>query len=391
MSIDIATATFNGYRRENGRVGVRNHVIILPVDDISNAACEAVANNIKGTMALPHPYGRLQFGPDLDLHFRTLIGTGANPNVAAVVVIGIEEGWTKKVVDGIAATGKPVTGFGIEQHGDHDTIMRASKVAKEYVQWATELQREEASVNELWVSTKCGESDTTSGCGANPTVGNAFDKLYPHGSTLLFGETSEITGGEHLVMDRCRDDKVRADFKFMFDRYQDMIDRWKTTDLSESQPTKGNIEGGLTTIEEKALGNIQKIGKECLVDGVLDKAEMPTYPGLWFMDSSSAAAEMVTLAAAGGYTVHFFPTGQGNIIGNPILPVIKLCANPRTVRTMGEHIDVDVSGLLRKEMSPSDAGDALLQCMISTANGRLTAAEALGHREFVLTRLYESA
>ena len=391
MSIDLASATFNGYRRENGRVGVRNHVIILPVDDISNAACEAVANNIKGTMALPHPYGRLQFGPDLDLHFRTLIGTGCNPNVAAVVVIGIEEGWTQKVVDGIAATGKPVTGFGIEQHGDHDTIMRASKVAKEYVQWATELQREEASVNELWVSTKCGESDTTSGCGANPTVGNAFDKLYPHGSTLLFGETSEITGGEHLVMERCRDDKVRADFKFMFDRYQDMIDRWKTTDLSESQPTKGNIEGGLTTIEEKALGNIQKIGKECLVDGVLDKAEMPTYPGLWFMDSSSAAAEMVTLAAAGGYTVHFFPTGQGNIIGNPILPVIKLCANPRTVRTMGEHIDVDVSGLLRKEMSPSDAGDALLQCMISTANGRLTAAEALGHKEFVLTRLYESA
>ncbi len=391
MSIDLSTATFNGYRRENGRVGVRNHVIILPVDDISNAACEAVANNIKGTMALPHPYGRLQFGPDLDLHFRTLIGTGCNPNVAAVVVIGIEEGWTKKVVDGIAATGKPVTGFGIEQHGDHDTIMRASKAAKEYVQWATELQREEASVNELWVSTKCGESDTTSGCGANPTVGNAFDKLYPHGSTLLFGETSEITGGEHLVMDRCRDDKVRADFKFMFDRYQDMIDRWKTTDLSESQPTKGNIEGGLTTIEEKALGNIQKIGKECLVDGVLDKAEMPTGPGLWFMDSSSAAAEMVTLAAAGGYTVHFFPTGQGNIIGNPILPVIKLCANPRTVRTMGEHIDVDVSGLLRKEMSPSDAGDALLQCMISTANGRLTAAEALGHSEYVLTRLYESA
>ncbi len=391
MSIDVSSATFNGYRRENGRVGVRNHVIILPVDDISNAACEAVANNIKGTMALPHPYGRLQFGPDLDLHFRTLIGTGANPNVAAVIVIGIEEGWTKKVVDGIAATGKPVTGFGIEQHGDHDTIMRASKVAKEYVQWATELQREEAPITELWVSTKCGESDTTSGCGANPTVGNAFDKLYPHGSTLLFGETSEITGGEHLVMDRCRDDKVRADFKFMFDRYQDMIDRWKTTDLSESQPTKGNIEGGLTTIEEKALGNIQKIGKECLVDGVLDKAEMPTHSGLWFMDSSSAAAEMVTLAAAGGYTVHFFPTGQGNIIGNPILPVIKLCANPRTVRTMGEHIDVDVSGLLRKEMSPSDAGDALLQCMISTANGRLTAAEALGHREFVLTRLYESA
>lgn len=391
MSIVSSNTTFWGYRRENDRVGVRNYVIILPVDDISNAAAEAVANNIKGTLALPHPYGRLQFGADLDLHFRTLIGTGCNPNVAAVVVIGIEEGWTQKVVDGIAKTGKPVSGFGIEQHGDHDTIMRASKVAKEYVHWATELRREEAPLSELWVSTKCGESDTTSGCGANPTVGNAFDKLYGLGSTLLFGETSEVTGGEHLIAARCRNDEIREQFMFMFNRYQDLIDRYKTSDLSESQPTKGNIEGGLTTIEEKALGNIQKIGKKCMVDGVLDKAEEPTGPGLWFMDSSSAAAEMVTLCAASGYAVHFFPTGQGNIIGNAIVPVIKLCANPRTVRTMGEHVDVDVSGLLRKEMSPDEAGDALLEMMLRTANGRHTAAEALGHREFVLTRLYESA
>jgi (2R)-sulfolactate sulfo-lyase subunit beta len=389
--MDLNNATFRGYRRENGRVGVRNHVIILPVDDLSNAACEAVAASIKGAMAIPHPYGRLQFGADLELHFRTLIGTGANPNVAAVVVIGIEEGWTSKVVEGIAATGKPVTGFGIEMHGDHDTIMRASKVAKEYVQWATELQREEAPLSDLWVSTKCGESDTTSGCGSNPTVGNAFDKLYPHGTTLVFGETSEITGGEHLVAARCRTDEVRERFMFMFNRYQDLIERFKTDDLSDSQPTKGNIAGGLTTIEEKALGNIQKIGRDCMVDGVLDKAEMPTGSGLWFMDSSSAAAEMVTLCAASGFVVHFFPTGQGNIIGNPILPVIKLCANPRTVRTMPEHVDVDVSGLLRREMSPDQAGDALLEMMFRTANGRHTSAEALGHREFVLTRLYESA
>jgi len=222
-------------------------------------------------------------------------------------------------------------------------------------------------------------------------VGNAFDKLYERGVTLLFGETTELTGGEHLVAARCRDDKVRARFQFMFDRYQDLINRHKTNDLSDSQPTKGNIEGGLTTIEEKALGNIQKIGRKCVIDGVLDKAEAPTGPGLWFMDSSSAAAEMVTLCAASGYVVHFFPTGQGNIIGNPILPVIKLTANPRTVRTMSEHLDVDVSGLLRKEMTPDQAGDALLECMFRTANGRLTSAEALGHREFVLTRLYESA
>jgi len=389
--MDLSKSTFWGYKRENGRVGVRNHVIVLPVDDLSNAAAQAVANNIQGAMAIPHPYGRLQFGADLELHFRTLIGTGSNPNVAAVVVIGIEEGWTGRVVDGIKKTGKPVTGFGIELHGDHDTIYRASKVAKEYVQWASELRREERPLKDLWISTKCGESDTTSGCGSNPTVGNAFDKLYPFGTTLVFGETTELTGGEHLVAARCRTPAVREKFMAMFDRYQEVIDRHKTSDLSDSQPTKGNIAGGLTTIEEKALGNIQKIGRKCMVDGVLDKAEEPTSPGLWFMDSSSAAAEMVTLCAASGYTVHFFPTGQGNVIGNPILPVIKLCANPRTVRTMSEHVDVDVSGLLRKEMSPDEAGDKLLECMFRTANGRLTAAEALGHREFVLTRLYESA
>lgn len=391
MSIIDQNTTFWGYRRDNGRVGVRNHVIILPLDDLSNAAAEAVAHAIKGTMAIPHPYGRLQFGPDLELHFRTLIGAGSNPNVAAVVVIGIEDGWTKRVVDGIAKTGKTVVGFGIEGHGDHETIKRASKAAKEFVQYATALHRVECPIADLWVSTKCGESDTTSGCGANPTVGNAFDKLHPLGTTLVFGETSELTGGEHIVAARCANDEVRHQFMAMFERYQSMIDRWKTTDLSESQPTKGNIAGGLTTIEEKALGNIQKIGKKCTVDGVLDKAEEPTHPGLWFMDSSSAAAEMVTLCAASGFVVHFFPTGQGNVIGNPIVPVIKLCANPRTVRLMSEHMDVDCSGLLQRELNLDQTGDKLLECMLATANGRWTAAEALGHREFVLTRIHESA
>ncbi len=391
MAIDLKNATFQGYKRENGRVGVRNHVIILPVDDLSNAACDSVANNIKGTLAIPHPYGRLQFGADLDLHFRTLIGTGSNPNVAAVVVIGIEDGWAKRVADGIAKTGKPVSSFGIEGHGDMETVRLASKSAKEYVHWASELQREERPLKDLWVSTKCGESDTTSGIGSNPCVGNAFDKLYPHGVTLVFGETTELTGGEQLVAARCRTPQVRERFMFMFDRYQDVINRHKTSDLMDSQPTKGNIAGGLTTIEEKALGNIQKIGRKCLVDGVLDKAEVPTGPGLWFMDSSSAAAEMVTLCAASGYVVHFFPTGQCNVIGNPILPVIKLCANPRTVRLMAEHLDVDVSGITRREINMDQAGDKLLEMMFRTANGRLTAAEALGHREFVLTRLYESA
>jgi len=382
---------FFGYRRENGRVGIRNHVVILPLDDLSNAACEAVANNVQGTMALPHAYGRLQFGDDLDLYFRTLIGTGSNPNVAAVIVIGIEPQWTNLIVEGIAKTGKPVVGFSIEQNGQLNTICSASRKAQEFVQMATEYQRTECNISELWVSTKCGESDTTSGIATNPTVGNAYDKLYEKGATLLFGETTELTGGEHLVLERCINDEVRKDFQFYFDRYAKVIDDHKTSDLSDSQPTKGNIEGGLTTIEEKALGNIQKIGRKAPVVGCLEKAVAPTGPGLWFQDSSSAAAEMVTLCAASGFVVHLFPTGQGNIIGNPILPVIKLCSNPRTLRTMSEHFDVNVSGLLRREINMDQAGDMLLEMMVRTANGRMTAAEVLNHREFIITRLYESA
>jgi (2R)-sulfolactate sulfo-lyase subunit beta len=389
----MASKQMTGWRRENGRVGVRNHVVILPLDDLSNAACEAVAHNVKGTLALPHAYGRLQFGADLDLHFRTLIGTGANPNVAAVIVIGIEPQWTGRVVDGIKKTGKPVEGFWIEQHGDINTIASASRKAKELVQWASELKREPIEVSDLWVSTKCGESDTTTGLASCPTVGNMYDKWIPHGIYGVFGETSEITGGEHLCKARAVNAEVAEKWYAMWKAYQeDVIEAHKTDDLSDSQPTKGNIEGGLTTIEEKALGNLEKMGHNSKFLDALEPAEAPAKgPGLYYMDTSSAAAECITLMAAGGYVIHTFPTGQGNIIGNPIVPVVKITGNPRTVRTMSEHVDVDVSGILRREMTIDQAGDSLIDMITRTANGRLTAAEALGHREFVMTKLYRSA
>ncbi len=393
MSTKYSNRTFTGYKRDNGRAGVRNHVLILPVDDISNAAVEAVGNNIKGTLAVPHAYGRLQFGEDLDLHFRTMIGTGSNPNVAACIVIGIEPGWTKIITDGIAKTGKPVQGFSIEQNGDLKTIMDASRKAKEFVHYASELQKEEISISELWVSTKCGESDTTTGLGSCPTVGNMFDKLLPEGIYGCFGETSEITGAEHICKKRAVNKEVGEKWYKMWQAYQnEVIEQFKTDDLSDSQPTKGNIEGGLSTIEEKALGNLEKIGRTSKYIDILEPAEIPeSGKGLYFMDSSSAAAECVTLMAAGGYVVHTFPTGQGNVVGNPIVPVIKITANPRTVRTMSEHVDVDVSGILKREMTIDEAGDNLIDMIVRTANGRNTAAEALGHREFSMTKLYRSA
>ena len=384
--------SFYGYRRENGRVGVRNHVVILPVDDISNASAEMVGHNIKGTLAIPHSYGRLQFGADLDLFFRTIIGTGRNPNVAAVVVIGIEPGWTQRVVEGIAETGKPVSGFSIEGRGDIATVAEASRTAQEYVQWATELRREECPISDLWISVKCGESDTTSGLGSNPTVGSLMDKLDPLGVHLCFGETSELTGAEQVCATRAANDEAKEKFLKTWNDYNDFILENKTNDLSESQPTKGNIAGGLTTIEEKAFGNFQKIGHETNFIDVLEPAEEPVKgPGLYFMDTSSAAAECVTLQAAAGFTVHLFPTGQGNVIGNPIEPVIKLSANPKTAATMGEHIDLDVSGILKRELNLDQAGDELIKITLRTANGRYTCAESLGHREFVMTKLYRSA
>jgi (2R)-sulfolactate sulfo-lyase subunit beta len=378
-----------GYRRENSRVGIRNHVLIVSVDDISNAAVEGVASLIRGTLALPHPYGRLQFGDDLDLTFNTLIGTGSNPNVAAVIVIGIEPNWTDYIANKIAETGKQVASFSIERSGDLKTIEKASWKAKEFVHYASALPRVPVDWNDLWVSTKCGESDTTSGLASNPTVGRVFDRLEEKGNTLIFGETTEVTGAEDIIMERCATTEIAAQFKAAFDDYQELVQS-QGVSLMGSQPTEGNIRGGLSTIEEKALGNIEKMGR-CKMVGYLEPAEEPTSPGLHFMDSSSAAAEMVTLCCAAGAALHLFTTGQGNIVGNPVLPVIKLSANPLTVETMSEHIDVDLTGLLRFEYNLDGAADRVMEMMAHTINGRLTSAETLRHDDFVLTKLYRSA
>ena len=197
-----------GYRRANGRVGIRNHVLLISVDDISNAAVTGVESLVRGTLAIPHPYGRLQFGDDLDLTFNTLIGYGKNPNVAAAIVIGIEPNWSNHIAEQIAETGKPVRAFSIERTGDLQTIADAARVAQEFVQYATELPRVPVEWNEILVSTKCGESDTTSGLASNPTVGSAVTRLVDWGGTCSFCETSEITGAEHVVKARAATPEV---------------------------------------------------------------------------------------------------------------------------------------------------------------------------------------
>ena len=378
-----------GYRRSSGHVGVRNHVAVLPVDDLSNAVCENVARVVPGTLALPHHYGRLQYGDDLELTFRTLIGNGSNPNVAAAVVVGIEPAWAHRVAEGVASAGTPVEAFSIERFGDLRTLAAAARTAQQFLQDASEAQREPVELRELRISIKCGESDTTTGLGSCPAVAQVVDRHVQGGGTVIFGETSELTGGEQLIAARCANEEVRRRFQDYFDVYVGEIES-SGADLLGSQPTQGNIRGGLSTIEEKAMGNIAKTGTTPVVDA-LGLAEPPTRPGLNFMDSSSAAAEFITLMGAAGAVLHLFPTGQGNIIGNPIVPVIKLTANPLTARTMSEHIDLDVSGLLWGEYNLAEAGNRLQAVVERVANGRLTCAESLGHREFVLTKLYRSA
>jgi (2R)-sulfolactate sulfo-lyase subunit beta len=385
----MAEQYVTGYRRPGGRAGIRNHVVVLPVDDLSNAVCESVARTIPGALALPHAYGRLQYGKDLELTFRTLAGMGANPNVAAAVVIGIEPNWTNRIVEEIARSGKPVEGFSIERFGDLKTQSAAARVVQHMLQDASELQREPIEREELTISIKCGESDTTTGLGSCPTVSQVVDRHVNSGGTIIFGETSELTGGEHLIAARCADEQVRRRFQAMYDAYIAEIES-SGANLLGSQPTQGNIRGGLSTIEEKALGNIAKTGTVPVVDA-LEPAVVPTRKGLNFMDSSSAAGEFITLMAAAGAVLHLFPTGQGNIVGNPLVPVIKITANPLTARTMAEHIDLDVSGLLWREYNLHEAGDRLMALVNRTINGRLTCAESLGHREFIITKLYRSA
>lgn len=382
--------TIKGYIRPDGSVGIRNHVVVIPVDDLSNTAAVGVAKLVRGVVAIPHPYGRLQFGKDLDLLFHILGGTGANPNVYGAIVIGIEDNWANRVADIIAKAGKPVYVYSIEGNGDLKTIEAASRKAKELVQEASEAQRTEVDLSNMSFSIKCGESDTTSGLASNPALGYTVDKLVDLGNTVMFGETSELTGAEDIVAERMANGELREKFLKIYREYVGIIESQKV-DLLGSQPTEGNIKGGISTIEEKALGNIQKLGTRpvtCVAD-YLDP--VPRGAGLCFVNTSSAAAEAITLFAAKGSVLHFFTTGQGNVVGHPIIPVIKISANPKTVEAMSEHIDVDVSDLLQLKVSVSEAGERIFQYALRVMNGRLTAAEVLQHDEFSPIKLYISA
>ncbi len=385
----MSEVEFLGYRREDGSVGVRNHVALIAVDHAGAPVVEGVSKLIRGTTAVSHQYGRLQFGEDLELTFETLIGTGCNPNVAAAVVVGIEPNWTLKVAEEIERRSKkPVRAVHVIGKGTIDAIRDAAKHARELVSWASEIQKEPCKISDLIIGVKCGASDTTSGIASNPVIGVVGEKIIDLGGTFIFGETTELAGGEHIIAERFVDEKERKKFLEVFNRYLEFA-KSKGVDIMGSQPTEENIAGGLTTIEEKALGNIQKVPKRG-IKGVLKPAERPPSKGLWFMDTSSSAQEQVTLLAAAGASIHLFSTGQGNPVGHQIIPVIKITGNPVTAERMKDNIDVDVSDIIRGKMSVREGGEKVFEFMLKVASGKLTAAEIVRHDNFTINRLYPS-
>jgi (2R)-sulfolactate sulfo-lyase subunit beta len=377
------------YRREDGSVGVRNHVALIAVDHAGAVVVEGTAKLLRGVEAVSHQYGRLQFGEDLELTFETLIGVGCNPNVAASVVVGIEPNWTVKIAEEIEKRSrKPVEAVWVIGQGTISAIEETAKKARKLVSWASELKKETHNLSDLVIGVKCGASDTTSGIAANPAIGRFGEWFVDSGGTFIFGETTELAGGEHIVASRFESEEERMKFLKVYNDYVEFA-KSKGADILGSQPTQENIAGGLTTIEEKALGNIQKVPNRP-IKGVLKPAEKPKGKGVWFMDTSSSAQEQVTLLAAAGAAIHLFSTGKGNTVGNQIVPVVKITGNPITAREMEDNIDVDVSGITMGSISLDEGARKLYEFTAKVASGKLTAAEILRHDNFTITRLYPS-
>ncbi len=383
------TLEFTGYRRPDGRVGVRNHVAVLPTSVAASAVAERIADDAgRGVRATPHQMGASQPRATRRQTERTLRGIGRNPNVAATLVVelGVEEVDAERLADRIAGSGKPTETLSIREAGGVTAaIETGERLATELRGTAEEARREGADVSELVFGVECGGSDATSGIAANPAVGNACDRIVEAGGTACFSETPEFIGAEHILAERCIDDEVRERLLDRVDRREALADLMGV-DMRGAQPSPGNQEGGLTTIEEKSLGAISK-GGTSPVRGIVDYAEeLPVGGGLVLMDTPGYDVESVVGKVAGGAQIVVFTTGRGSTTGNPIAPVIKVTGNPETWERMSNNIDVDASTVLEGE-SLDSVGERIAATIRDVADGRLTAAERRGMEEFAINEI----
>jgi altronate dehydratase large subunit len=378
-----------GYRRPDGRMGFRNHLAILPTSVCSSDTAVRISEKVPGSVALPHQHGCCQMGEDYQQMLRTLVGLAANPNVGAVLIValGCEGIQADSVQQGLAETGKPVSTVIIQENGGTlGTAEVGVRIASEMARSLSQQQRVPCEMSDLVLGLECGGSDPTSGIASNPVVGVASDMLLAEGGRSILSETTELIGAEHILARRARNEDVAQ-------RLYEIVARTESraveagADLRGSQPTPGNIAGGLTTIEEKSLGCIYKAGS-APVEDVLEYAEsVPRGGGMYVMDTPGQDIDSITGMVAGGAQLVVFTTGRGTPTGNPIAPVIKVTGNTRTYEKMLDNIDLNAGRVIDDSVSVEQVGRELFAEILDVANGKLTKAESLGHHEFGIFRV----
>ena len=380
---------FLGYERPDGQAGIRNWVGVISVMDNINPITRAVCGAVDGTIPITTLFVRGQFGRDLEIAFDTLGGMGRNPNLAGALVIGLEENSTGQIADRIANTGKPVETVILQQTGGSiaATAEGMEKAAKLVLE-ASNQRRQDFPASMLTLGVECGGSDTTSGLASNPAIGRAADRLVDDGGTVIISETSEFLGAEGLFAERAVDDTVKKTFLDRITGHEEEAMK-RGLDIRGTNPVADNIKGGLSTIEEKALGAMSKAGTRPLV-GVLDYGESPVHKGMHFMATPAPAVESMTAFASSGCQLIAFSTGQGNLIGNMVSPTIKVSGNPKTVEKMALNIDYDVCSIIEDGRSITEVGDEFYDYVVSVASGTKVSSEVLNQRETAISRFEPS-
>jgi len=380
---------FLGYVRPDGRVGVRNYVLVVPTVICSSVVCERIAAAHPASLvALPHLAGCGQLGPDMDLTHSTLAAYCQHPNVGAVLVValGCEQVVAQELAMAAKRAGKPAEILSIQgEGGTPRTIAAGTRIAERLAAHVALESRVPCEISSLILSLRCGGSDYTSGLASNPALGRVSDRLVALGGAAVLGEIAEIMGAEHLLAGRARRPEVGVRLIRLIDRVEAET-RALGLDIRGTQPSPGNIRGGLTTIEEKSLGATHKGGEQSVLEDVVPYAGRITRQGLTVMDTPGLDVESVTGMVGGGAQVVVFTTGLGTPTGNPIAPVIKITGNARTARQMADNIDLDVSGVINDTETLDAAADRLFDEVVAVCSGQLTAAERLGHREFAIHR-----
>jgi len=385
----IGQPAFLGYPRGDGRIGVRNHVLVVPTVICAAVVAERIAAAIPPIgAALPHLAGCGQLGPDRDLTHDTLAAYARHPNVGAVIVValGCEQVVAQQLADTARHAGRPAHVISIQgEGGTVRATARGIELARELAAAIAGADRARCPVSSLVVSVKCGGSDYTSGLASNPVVGRVADRVVELGGSVVLGEIAEIMGAEHLLAARASTPAAATKLLRVVSRVEAEA-MALGFDIRGTQPSPGNIRGGLTTIEEKSLGATHKAGERTRLEDVVAYAAPVTKAGLTVMDTPGLDVESVTGMVGGGAQVVLFTTGLGTPTGNPIAPVIKITGNARTAQTMADNVDVDVSGILSDAETFDSAADRLFGDMLEVVSGRLTSAERLGHREFAIHR-----